>query len=374
MRAVTDDGVAIRCLYPPDHERAAALEIEASRFGLAHLGAAFGRYPYRTLTIVHPPTGADEAGGMEYPTLITTGGSWLVGGAFGRFVEAVTLHELAHQWFYGLVATNEHRYPFLDEGLTSYAEADVLRARHGAASAARVLGLELDILAIYRAGAIEAGHNAVIGQAAPDFVQGSDYGALVYGRMATLVSTLEGVYGRDLIRGAVGRYAREGRFRHPGPEALLAAVREDAGDGAAEALRLAVFERGWVDYAVAGMESYAGGGEGPAQGGADGGAAVYRGHAFVRRRGTLVLPVDVDLHGADGAVQRVRWDAREPAARLPYAGASRLVAVVIDPERRVLLDEDLTNNAAREGRQVLAPRVLHGASLAAGVLLTLLGP
>ncbi|WP_437915978.1 M1 family metallopeptidase [Sorangium sp. So ce302] len=374
LRATTGDGVAIRCLFPEGSEREAALEIDLVRFGLERFGAAFGRYPYGTLTIVHPPEGAEEAGGMEYPTLITTGGSWLWPAVGVRLVEAVTVHELAHQWFYGLVATNEHRYPFLDEGLTTYAEADALRARYGDGSWARLLGLEIDLRAQYRADALTSGHNGAVAQPAAGFVDGKDYLGLVYGRPAVLLATLAGVYGEDLVRQAVGRYARENRFRHPGPEALLDAVRREVGDEAAEALRAGLFERAWVDYTVEAFDAWPADGAAPAPGEAGIEAAGYRGRAVVRRRGSLVLPVDVALHGEDGSVQRARWDARESTAAIPYAGASPLAAVVIDPDHRVLLDEDLANNARRSRPDLLAPGVLSRASFAVGLALTLLGP
>ncbi|CAN92581.1 putative metallopeptidase [Sorangium cellulosum So ce56] len=374
LRATTGDGVAIRCLFPEGSEREAALEIDLVRFGLERFGAAFGRYPYGTLTIVHPPEGAEEAGGMEYPTLITTGGSWLWPAVGVRFVEAVTVHELAHQWFYGLVATNEHRYPFLDEGLTTYAEADALRARYGDGSWARLLGLEIDLRAQYRADALRSGHNGAVAQPAAGFVDGKDYLGLVYGRPAVLLATLEGVYGEDLVRRAVGRYARENRFRHPGPEALLDAVRREVGDEAAEALRAGLFERAWVDYTVEAFDAWPADTAAPAPGEAGIEAAGYRGRAVVRRRGSLVLPVEVALHGEDGSVQRARWDARESTAAIPYAGASPLAAVVIDPDHRVLLDEDLANNARRSRPDLLAPGVLSRASFAVGLALTLLGP
>ncbi|WP_438043202.1 M1 family metallopeptidase [Sorangium sp. So ce128] len=374
LRATTGDGVAIRCLFPEGSEREAALEIDLVRFGLERFGAAFGRYPYGTLTIVHPPEGAEEAGGMEYPTLITTGGSWLWPAVGVRLVEAVTVHELAHQWFYGLVATNEHRYPFLDEGLTTYAEADALRARYGDGSWARLLGLEIDLRAQYRADALTSGHNGAVAQPAAGFVDGKDYLGLVYGRPAVLLATLAGVYGEDLVRQAVGRYARENRFRHPGPEALLDAVRRAVGDEAAEALRAGLFERAWVDYTVEAFDAWPADGAAPAPGEAGIEAAGYRGRAVVRRRGSLVLPVDVALHGEDGSVQRARWGARESTAAIPYAGASPLAAVVIDPDHRVLLDEDLANNARRSRPDLLAPGVLSRASFAVGLALTLLGP
>ncbi len=87
--------------------------------------------------------------------------------------------------------------------------------------------------------------------------------------------------------------------------------------------------------------------------GPDGG---FDGSVLVRRRGALRFPVDVDMVSEDGAVTRLRWDAAESSARLPYHGKTRLVAAVIDPEHRVLLDDDLSNNARR-----LSPSRLSGA-------------
>src|SRR5262249_55780240 len=122
LQAKSEDGaVAIRCLYPPGFDEAARVEVEAARCGLTYFGKADGRYPSTTLTLVHPPDGADEAGGMEYPTLITTGGPFYLPYTGAHGIELLTLHELGHQWFYGLVATDEHAWPFLDEGVNSYA-------------------------------------------------------------------------------------------------------------------------------------------------------------------------------------------------------------------------------------------------------------
>jgi hypothetical protein len=358
LTATSDEGVALRVLYPPDHERDAEVELDTVRYGLSYLGKAFGRYPYKTLTVVHSPDGAEEAGGMEYPTLITTGGPWFMPWTGARIVDVVTIHELGHQWFYGLVATDEHGWPFLDEGMNSYAEADSMEARFPGASGFEGLGLQVGIPASNRVGAAEHEANAPVAQPAPAFANGGDYGALVYARTATILGTLANVYGADKVRRAVGRYTRRYRFQHPGPDELLGAVREVVGDDAADQMRIALFDRGTVDYTVADLSSepddpphgILGDPTAPAKPPAAPGDAEstgYRGAVLVRRRGALRFPVDVDLTGADGTVERVRWDAATPSAYLPWHGKSRLAAAVIDPEHRVLLDDDLSNNARR---------------------------
>jgi hypothetical protein len=360
----TEGGVAIRLLYPPGHRSAAEVEMESVRFGLKHLGEAYGRYPYPTLTVVHPPAGAEEAGGMEYPTLITTGGPWYLPWTGLHFLEGVTIHELGHQWFYGLVATDEHTWPFLDEGINSYAEAEAMEALFPHRSGFGGLGLSVSIPAYMRTTASDAERNAPVAQPAPDFANGRDYGALVYQRTATILTTLANVYGKDAVRRAIGLYARRERFRHPGPEALLSAIGEVAGADAEAQLRAALFGRATVDYVVESIESSPD--EPPEKG--------WHGSALVRRRGDLRFPVDVDLVGADGSVQRVRWDAAESAARLPYRGKTMLAAAVVDPEHLVLLDDDLGNNARALSPSRVSGRLLDRFAFAAEALLSGLLP
>jgi Peptidase family M1 domain len=359
LEETTEDGVKVTCLFPEGYDAAARAEIAAVKFGLGYLGAAYGRYPYTTLTIVHPPSAANEAGGMEYPTLITTGGSWRRSGLLETHeLEILTLHELAHQWFYGIVASNEHEHPFLDEGLTSYAETDACEAFWPDASAGRGFGLQIGLPALHRAGALEATGHAPVSTPARAFVSGADYGGLVYSRTAAALRTLGNVYGEDALRRAIGLYARRHRFGHPTPEDLFAAIRDGLGAGAEGALRTALTEPSTVDLIAEVAHSE------PRTDGKFG----QIGYALVRRRGTIRLPVDVLLIAEDGTTRRVRWDAAEISQRIPYEGDSPLVAAVVDPEHRVLLDEDLTNNAVSVSGGRFAWRTLEGTSFLGGLL------
>lgn len=71
----------------------------------------FGPYPWPTYTLAITPA---LSGGIEYPMHVLQGP-----GTGGR----TTSHEVAHMWFYGLVANNQGRDPWLDEGVATYAEA-----------------------------------------------------------------------------------------------------------------------------------------------------------------------------------------------------------------------------------------------------------
>ena len=91
----------------------------------------YGPYPYAQLTVVDPPHGAGEAGGMEYPTFITGGTSWFVPKGDRDEPEGVTEHEFGHQYWYGMVATNEFENAWLDEGINSYTEVKVMDSLFG---------------------------------------------------------------------------------------------------------------------------------------------------------------------------------------------------------------------------------------------------
>jgi hypothetical protein len=374
--------VDVRLLFPHGHEHNAELSLESLRFALPHFSHHYGSYPYGVLTVVHPPEHAGAAGGMEYPTLITTGGAWYVG-YLARVVEAVTIHELAHQWFYGLVATDEHAWPFLDEGLTSFAEGLALRERYGAGSLVDLPGLQIATEAVGRWLAVARGQDDAIAQPASAFSGLHSLSALVYARTAALLRTLCGAYTQEAVLRALGRYAREHRFGHPGPEQLLDAVRAELGVEAAETLRIGLFERGWVDYRVhglrnarrspaAGVFDRAGGRETPPRP-AEADAMDWVGAATVVRRGTLRLPVDIELTAEDGSRTRRHWNGHGAWLRVEHSGSSPLARVVVDPDRRIAIDENLLNNAI-SARPAPSRRTTERAVYVAQLLLGWFGP
>jgi hypothetical protein len=123
--------VDVTLLVHPEHEAQIDRHFEAAFHALYYFGLWYGRYPYETLTVVDPAYGASGAGGMEYPTLITAGTRWRAP-ARRLSPESVTVHEFGHQYWYGLIASNEFEESWLDEGFTSYSQGKVLEKAYGA--------------------------------------------------------------------------------------------------------------------------------------------------------------------------------------------------------------------------------------------------
>lgn len=348
----TIDGVSVVLLYPPGYELLASRELATLRFALPYYSSRYGAYPYDVLTVVHPPHSASEAGGMEYPTLITTGGAWWAPpGVLAP--EIVTAHELAHQWFYGMVATNELAWPVLDEGLTQFAEVDAMAKWRGEGSLMDMAGLQVSDAAVQAVGGNMGVHNEPVAQPANAFANGASYQQLVYARTAAVLETCARVYGDQGVARALGIYARRYRFQHPVPENLIGVFAEVMGTEVASTLRSAFFDKGWVDYLVDGVST--GKAERPAgvfdrdhQRETVEAGTAQRGRwdssALLRRRGTLSFPVDIELVFSDGSTRRERWSAAEEWKRLEWQGPAALRAVAIDPDNRVLVDMNRSNN------------------------------
>ncbi len=355
-------GVDLRLLYPPGYEPTVARQLDALGAAFDCFGRRYGPYPYDTLTLVHPPPGAEEAGGMEYPTLITTGGPWH-GPPWSRAAEAVAVHELGHQYFYGIVASDEHAAPFLDEGVTSYAEGACLDEHYGPGSAFDSPWVQVESAAAMRPGALDGGRDVAVGRPAAGFPSARHYGAAVYDRGALLLRTLAGAFGPDVVDDALSRYARAQRFRHPGPDELLDAFGEAGGPDLREALRVGLFERGRLDVALVELDARPG--EGP---------RGSRSRVVVARRGELVVPVRVRFFFEDGAVEDRTWSGRGAWASWDIEGPSALRAAVADPDGALWLDEEWGNNARSTAPQTSAPRVWERASYWLGLLGFALAP
>jgi hypothetical protein len=348
-------GVDVSLLAPPGHEANVAASIEILRTALPEFSRRFGAYPYPTLTVVHPPEAAAEAGGMEYPTLITTGGPWYLAHTGARSIQAVTVHELAHQWFYGLVASNEARFPFLDEGLSTFAELQALRSHFGEASLFGALDLQISAEALFRTLSALRPGDEPIASAASAFTSFENLGLLVYLRTATLLETLGRVFGRKELDRALAAYALKYRFRHPGPPELLEELRSHLGEAAAAVFERAVFERGRVNFLVREIRAA----RQPAPAGffergsgrvrehrEPGKHARHQAKVTVYRQGELVLPVDVLLIAADGSRRLEHWDGHGSSHSFWHDAELPLARVIVDPEHRILLDDDLFDNYA----------------------------
>ncbi len=119
--------VTVRVLYLDDAgARGGTQAADAARDSVLFFGQTFGAYPYRVLTAAQ----TYFPGGMEYPTLVFLGDVVFQPAALDRrALDFLTAHEVAHQWWYGLVGNDQILQPWLDEGLAQYSMYRFMRTK-----------------------------------------------------------------------------------------------------------------------------------------------------------------------------------------------------------------------------------------------------
>ncbi|MCC3157209.1 M1 family metallopeptidase [Hymenobacter sp. 15J16-1T3B] len=198
------------------------------RYALQGYSRWVGEYPYSAATAVD---GALSAGsGMEYPMVTVTD-------------PFATIHEVGHNWFYGILASNEREFPWMDEGVNSYLEARVSEASGAeltdpiakAATMPKVAkGFDLQGLPPYAVSQLQwqvpasRGYDQAVTLPAAQYVN-YNYGAVVYGKTAGLLRYLAAYLGQEKFDQGMHLYFDRWKFRHPGPADFQAAFEEASG-------------------------------------------------------------------------------------------------------------------------------------------------
>ena len=210
-----ENGTRIHFLYQPDSSAQNWTNLQPYAVkSFEYVNENFGVYPYPQYSIIQ-----GGHGGMEYPmcTLITSHGS------FAGLV-SVTVHESIHSWYQGMLATNESKYPWMDEGFTTYAQA-----------------MTLDHL--YERNAVNPLANSYMGYAmlarsvdqepltthADHYKKNRTYGISVYSKGAVFLHQLSYIVGKEAFQRGMLDYYKTWRFKHPTPDDFKRIMEKAAG-------------------------------------------------------------------------------------------------------------------------------------------------
>lgn len=229
----------------------------------------FGIYPYKQFSTIQ---GGD--GGMEYPmaTLITSGRTY--GGLL-----SVTVHEAFHNWYYGVLATNEAKYPWMDEGFTSYAQDHVLNALREYKNPNPHLEDVMKLADLHANGLQEP-----LSTHADHFQTNYCYGVSAYSKGAVFLMQLEYIIGKEAFWKGMKRYFNTWKFKHPTPNDFIR-IMEKVSD-----LELNWFMDLWVgttqhiDYSIEELKKEKKG----------------RTSVVLKRVGALPMPLDIKVVNQDG--------------------------------------------------------------------------
>lgn len=185
------------------------------RRAVAFYSEKVGEYPYPQATAVHSALSA--GGGMEYPMITVIGNS-----SDGAGLDDVITHEVGHNWFYGILASNEREHPFLDEGFNTYYENRYMREYHPDHSS---FSLPNFLLNEKKQGSLLENAYLQFAREKEDTPPDSHanefspigYGLQVYMKTAHCLRWLEQSLGTERFDAAMQQYYQEWQFKHPYP-------------------------------------------------------------------------------------------------------------------------------------------------------------
>ncbi len=338
--------IELHSLYPRD---AMPLWDKISTRAIAQTMRTYGRlafeYPYPKASNIHGPVF-----GMEYPMIAFCGARPDPDGNYTPQLEraliSVTIHEVGHNWFPMIVASDERKWTWMDEGLNSflqyYGEKDWDKnypSNRGPAK--NIVNYMKD-------------PEQVPIMTESDVIQ-KQFGNNGYGKPAAgLVMLREQILGPELFDQAFGEYSKKWAFKHPQPADFFRTIEEGAGE------QLNFFWRGWFyttypnDQAVTSVEAQ------PADslmGNSDRGKNYWR--ITLENKGGLVLPVQMEITYDDGSTERVKlpadiWRRNELKFQYGVFSDKTIVRVVLDPDE-VFADINRDNNVWGKAPEAGAP-------------------
>ena len=327
--------IEMHSLYPRD---AMPLWDSISTRAIAQTMRTYGRlafeFPYPKASNIHGPVF-----GMEYPMIAFCGARPAADGSYtpqlARALISVTIHEVGHNWFPMIVASDERKWTWMDEGLNSflqyYAEKDwdpEYPSNRGPAKNIVPYMKDPDQVPI---------------MTESDMIH-RQFGANGYGKPAAgLVMLREQILGPKLFDQAFGEYAKRWAFKHPQPTDFFRSMEDGGGE------LLTWFWRGWFystypnDQAVTSVEAQ------PADsliGITSRGKNYYR--IAVENKGGLLMPVQLEVSFDDGSTQRVNlgadvWRRNELQYNYGLFTDKTITKVVVDPDD-VFADVNRDNN------------------------------
>jgi len=368
--------VTMRLLIQPEHLGQAERHFAATRAALKYYGTWYGPYPYDYITVVDPAYGSG-AGGMEYPTLFTCG-TRLFNPFGGGSPEGVTIHEAGHQFWYGIVGNDEFRYAWLDEGFNSFSDARTYDVAYGESFVVRrylkLPGRNRGTAGFIPVAFPELRNDRWVGgngldsyrrsaiwdeQSTPTYrYYPATAGGITYQKTALWLSTLERYLGWETLQKIMSTHYQRWKFKHPTPEDFMAIANEVSGRDLSWFFDQVYRSSEAFDYAIDSVASKEGALEGfaeqegelfynkPKKDDAEkNGKKVYRTEVVARRLGGGRFPVEVLMVFEDGSEVREAWDGQYRWKLFVQERPSKLKYAVVDPERKLLLDLNYTNNS-----------------------------
>lgn len=190
-----------------------------------------GDYPYNQVTAVDGTISA--GGGMEYPNVTVIGST-----SSKEELEVVIVHEVGHNWFYGILGSNERVHGWMDEGMNTLNEVRYVQTKYpdNKRMSDMVLGgrFHLNDLDHHDMGDISYRFISILGEDQPiethsAAFSSANYGIIMYQKTGLIFYYLKDYLGEELFDKCMHAYFEEWKFKHPQPEDMRQSLERASG-------------------------------------------------------------------------------------------------------------------------------------------------
>ena len=241
---LSEDASGVELRASSLHGEAGARDLlSCARAALQSLQARFGPYPWTSLALAEVAlTGGAE--GVELPGIALLAQATLprppAGNLLAGMFEFTCYHEVAHQWWQGVVGSDPRRTPWVDEALAQYSAVLVEHDTKGQAAAEQTLGTFVSLN--YHGMRMARVPDEKVARPSKEFRSAVAFAGLVYGKAPLFYHRARVLMGDELFNAAGRAYRQAWAFREAGASAWLDAARQADPTHAAE---LAALERRW---------------------------------------------------------------------------------------------------------------------------------
>jgi len=211
-----DNVVTTWAAFLPEHKQYWIKGTDYLRETVLHYGKWVGPYPYKTIKAVEGDMKA--GGGLEYPTVTIIDRA-----ASNSGLKSVIVHEAGHNWFYGILGTNERDHAWMDEGINTFYERKTTKALQKSkdSTGKKIKNEDNDLSDILYYLQVADHEDQAIEQTSANFTK-LNYGGDVYFKTALVLKWLESYMGKQDFEAGMHSYYDTWRFRHPYPEDFAA--------------------------------------------------------------------------------------------------------------------------------------------------------
>ncbi|MBS1654378.1 MAG: M1 family metallopeptidase, partial [Bacteroidetes bacterium] len=188
---------------------------------IRYYSSLVGEYPYNIVSAVQGPN--SFGGGMEYPTITVISPEQSV-----KDLDLTIAHEVGHNWFYGVLATNEREHPWMDEGINTYYEDQYQVKYYGATD-------NVD-RTFFETFAEEKTDQPI--ETTADKFNSRNYSLVAYYKTSAWIAYLKSVMGDEVFNKAMQHYFQQWQFKHPQPEDFKKSLEESSGQNLDSAFAL----------------------------------------------------------------------------------------------------------------------------------------